>query len=160
MHVTVVFVSPPVTSIISLLFFAGIPDPVIGPASAAIAIDGGSSSDDVSSDPDDPVSRGARRAAIRAAEQSYALRPFPKCSTIADFFKPISCVEYLRQVDIAAQPDPLDLRSVVPASAADIVSAVEDDESGSSFSPSPKRRRYGYELDGFIVNSSESDASQ
>jgi hypothetical protein len=138
-----------------------IPPPVDIAGNGGVAIDGSCSD---SSDPDDPVSRAARRAAIRAAEQSAANRP-KKSSTIADYFPAISHVAYWQAVDIAAQPDPLDLRSVVPVSASDIVTIEDNDEyssdsssSGVAVSPeNAQKRKYGYAIDGFVVNSSDSD---
>ena len=64
-------------------------------------------------------------------------------------------------MDLAAQSDPLDLRTVVALAAADIVTS-EDDVAyvTSSSSDSPKRRRNGYVIDGFVVESADSDESQ
>lgn len=117
-------------------------------------------SDSDSSDPDDPVSREARRAAIRAAQQNAAHR-----TTITDYFKALSSVAYWQAVDIAAHPDPLDLRSVLPVSACDIVTIEGSDKyssdsssSGDAVSPgNAQKRKYGYAIDGFVVNSSDSD---
>jgi hypothetical protein len=134
-----------------------IPPPVDIAGNDGCAIDGSCSD---SSDPDDPVSRGARRAAIRAAQQSAAHR-----TTISDYFKAVSSVAYWQAVDIAAQPDPLDLRSVVPVSVSDIVTIEDNDKyssdsSSSGVAASPgnaQKRKYGYAIDGFVVNSSDSD---
>jgi hypothetical protein len=117
-------------------------------------------SDSDSSDPDDPVSREARRAAIRAAQQNAAHR-----TTITDYFKAISSVAYWQAVDIAARPDPLDLRSVLPVSAFDVVTIEDNNEyssesssSGDAVSPgNAQKRKYGYAIDGFVINSSDSD---
>jgi hypothetical protein len=138
---------------------------MIAPSTDVIVIVGSCSSDssnDESSDPDDPISRAARRAAVRAAQMSVAHRP-SHSSTIADYFRPMSSAAYLRQVAIAAQPDCLDLRSVVAVPAAVFVASEGDDDevvSSVTSSNSPgRKRRYGYVIDGFVVDS-ESDGSQ
>ena len=115
-----------------------------------------SSSDSDSSDPDDPVSRAARRAAVRLATMTTAQRSSQHPSTIADFFRPISSAEYMSQVAAATQVDIMDLRSVVPAPAADIVSAADDVE--HDLVSLPKRRRHGYDIDDFVVDTSESES--
>jgi hypothetical protein len=55
----------------------------------------------------------------------------------------------------------MDLRSVVPVSAADDVTAADDDEYdlvavSSPLPCPPHRRRHGYEIDDFVVETSES----
>jgi hypothetical protein len=68
-------------------------------------------------------------------------------------------------VDIAAQPDPLDLRSVLPVSASEVVTIEDNNEyssdsssSGDAVSPgNAQKRKYGYAIDGFVINSSDSD---
>jgi hypothetical protein len=112
-----------------------------------------SSSNSGSSDPDDPVSRAARRAAVRLAATSTAQR---QPSAITDFFRPISSSEYSSQVAAATQVDIMDLRSVVPAPAADIVTAA-DDGAYDLVSP-PKRLRHGYVIDDFVVDTSASES--
>jgi hypothetical protein len=141
--------------------FAGSPNSMIPPNPDEVVIVGSCSSNEDSSDPDDPISRGARRAAVCAAQLSIEHRPLQQSSTIADFFRPISSAAYWRQLDIAAQPDIMDLRSVVAVPAADIVTEGDNDEYDSDSSKnSPKRRRHGYEIDDFVVDSSQSDGSQ
>ncbi len=49
----------------------------------------------------------------------------------------------------------MDLRNVKPLPAADEVTSASDDPEVTV--ASPKRRRHGYEIDDFVVDSSESD---
>jgi len=122
------------------------------------------SSDSGSSDPDDPVSRAARRAAVRAARRAAvrvgtkitAQRSSQHPRTIADFFRPISSAEYRNQVAAETQVDIMDLRSVVPLPATDIVDAADDVE--YDLVSLPKRQRHGYEIDDFVVATSESES--
>ena len=74
-------------------------------------------------------------------------------SCMSQYFKPISCAEYMSQVATAAQTDIMDLRNVKPLPAADEVSSSDDEVEDSV--ASPKRRRHGYEIDDFVVDSSE-----
>jgi hypothetical protein len=78
---------------------------------------------------------------------------------MSQYFKPISCAEYTSQVATAAQTDIMDLRNVKPLPAADEVSSADDvnDEVEDTVA-SPKRRRHGYEIDDFVVDSSESES--
>jgi hypothetical protein len=68
----------------------------------------------------------------------------------------MSCAEYRSQVATAAQTDIMDLRNVKPIPAADEVSSASDDPEVTV--ASPKRRRHGYEIDDFVVDSSESES--
>jgi len=77
-------------------------------------------------------------------------------SCMSQYFKPISCAEYMSQVAIAAQTDIMDLRNVKPLPAADEVSSEYDEVEDTV--ASPKRRRHGYEIDDFVVDSSESES--
>ena len=62
----------------------------------------------------------------------------------------------MSQVATAAQTDIMDLRNVKPLPAADEVSSSDDEVEDSV--ASPKRRRHGYEIDDFVVDSSESES--
>jgi hypothetical protein len=62
----------------------------------------------------------------------------------------------MSQVAIAAQTDIMDLRNVKPLPAADEVSSEYDEVEDTV--ASPKRRRHGYEIDDFVVDSSESES--
>jgi hypothetical protein len=90
---------------------------------------------------------------MSAAKMSAATHP----STIAGYFKPISAAEYRSQVAAATQVDIMDLRSVVPVSAADVVAAA-DVIYDLVAAATPKRRSYGYEIDDFVVDSSASES--
>ena len=59
----------------------------------------------------------------------------------------------MSQVATAAQTDIMDLRNVKPIPAADEVASASDDPEVTV--ASPKRRRHGYEIDDFVVDSSE-----
>jgi hypothetical protein len=104
----------------------------------------------------------APAVAVHAAATKFvAHRPLHVSCTFSNYFKPISYAAYWDQVDLAAQSDPLDLRTVVALPAADIVTSSDDAAYVSaSSSISPKRRRNGYEIDGFVVDSADSDESQ
>ena len=112
----------------------------------------GSSSD--SSDPDDPVSRAARSAAV----QIGMLHSSQHQCCMQHYFKPISCAEYRSQIATAAETDIMDLRNVKALPAADEVSS--SDNCDEDLVASPKRRRHGYELNDFVVGSSESESDQ
>ena len=58
----------------------------------------------------------------------------------------------------AAQTDIMDLRNVKPLPAADEVSSSDNYDEDTV--ASPKRRRHGYELNDFVVGSSESESDQ
>ena len=62
----------------------------------------------------------------------------------------------MSQVAAAAQVDIMDLRSVVPVPAADIVTTA-DDVVYDLVAP-PQRCRHGYAIDDFVVNTSESES--
>jgi hypothetical protein len=112
----------------------------------------GSSSD--SSDPDDPVSRAARSAAV----QIGMLHSSQHQCCMQHYFKPISCAEYRSQIATAAETDIMDLRNVKALPAADEVSS--SDNCDEDLVASPKRRRHGYELNDFVVGSSESESDR
>jgi hypothetical protein len=112
----------------------------------------GSSSD--SSDPDDPVSRAARSAAV----QIGMLHSSQIQCCMQHYFKPISCAEYRSQIATAAETDIMDLRNVKALPAADEVSS--SDNCDEDLVASPKRRRHGYELNDFVVGSSESESDR
>lgn len=63
---------------------------------------------------------------------------------------------YRCQVAAATQVDIMDLRSVVPVPAADIVPAADDGE--YDLVSVPKRVRHGYVIDDFVVDTSASDS--
>ena len=75
---------------------------------------------------------------------------------MSHYYRPISCAEYRSQVATAAQTDIMDLRNVKPLPAADEVASASDDQEVTV--ASPKRRRHGYEIDDFVVDSSESES--
>lgn len=77
-------------------------------------------------------------------------------SCMSQYFQPISCAEYMSQVATAAETDIMDLRNVKPLPAADEVSSADDEVEDTV--ASPKRRRHGYEIDDFVVDSSESES--
>lgn len=77
-------------------------------------------------------------------------------SSMSQYFQPISCAEYMSQVASAAQTDIMDLRHVKPLPAADEVTSADDAVEDTV--ASPKRRRHGYEIDDFVVDSSESES--
>jgi hypothetical protein len=62
----------------------------------------------------------------------------------------------MSQVATAAETDIMDLRNVKPLPAADEVSSADDEVEDTV--ASPKRRRHGYEIDDFVVDSSESES--
>ena len=75
---------------------------------------------------------------------------------MSHYYRQISCAEYRSQVATAAQSDIMDLRNVRPLPAADEVTSASDDPEVTV--ASPKRRRHGYEIDDFVVDSSESES--
>ena len=132
-------------------------------AAGVIVIEDSSSSDDGSSDsdsssdssdPDDPVSRAARSAAV----QIGMLHSSQHQCCMQHYFKPISCAEYRSQIATAAETDIMDLRNVKALPAADEVSS--SDNCDEDLVASPKRRRHGYELNDFVVGSSESESDR
>jgi hypothetical protein len=129
------------------------------------------SSDSGSSDSADPVSRKARKFVRRKIARSTAggaIVSGPPKKNIRDFFPVVSAQEYLQDLDDRLAVDILDLRNVgvVPASAllrlpvarGDAAVACFDVESESPSSSSesesePIKRKNGYALDGFVVDS-------
>lgn len=124
------------------------------------------SSDSGSSDEDDPVSRKARKLAVRIAQHRQA--PF-SAKTLKDYFGPISCEEYICNLDNLTQTCIMDLRFVVPVTNAHnldpaIGGSLSASTSGSSSSSeggssSPKKLKNGYVIDDFIVDTDDGSCS-
>ena len=113
-----------------------------------------------SSDPDEPISRKARKLAIQRAIRTQPTQPK---RTIGDFYLPLSTAAYRSNVEAQTKPDIMDLRSVVAIEASEhlgddhIAAKSETDDSSSSCS-SPAVRKNGYVIDDFVVASSECDS--
>jgi hypothetical protein len=119
------------------------------------------SSDSGSSDTDEPISRKARKLAIRMATKTQTTQPK---SNIRGYFDTISSAEHRNNVNAQMAPDIMNLWSVVPSGTSrdlgNISSEAEnstDASSSSCSSSSPVERRNGYILDNFVVASSDSD---
>ena len=113
-----------------------------------------------SSDPDEPCSRKARKLAMKFLQRQ---QPCQKAQNLQDFYRPISNATYMSTVDAQLQRDDMDLRNVVAATAAKNLLDVGDnspiDSSDSDISgSSPERRRNGYVIDDFVVDSSDSES--
>jgi hypothetical protein len=155
----------------------GTPESIIAETAAVIVIEDSCSSDPIHTATIPPLTPahptadvmvivGSPCAAVAAGNKArsgsrlFITPPSHHPRTIADFFQPISSAEYRSAVAAAAQLDVMDLRCVVPVSAADDVTAADDDETLSSSLPCPPHRsRHGYEIDDFVVATSESDTS-
>jgi hypothetical protein len=137
-------------------------DPVHDDGCSAIDV----SSDSGSSDEDDPVSRKARKLAVCNAQHRQAQF---SAKTLKDYFGPISCDEYICNLDHLTKTCIMDLRFVVPVTNAhNLESAIggslsastsgssSSSESGSS---SPQKLKNGYVIDDFIVDTDDGSCS-
>lgn len=112
------------------------------------------SSDSGSNDPNDPISRKARKLAVRSACNRQA--------GIQSFFQSVSNSHHISLMDAQMQTDIMDLRSVKTLTAPNMLITDHDEpeqrsDDSESSSSSPKQRKNGYVVDGFVVNSSESE---
>jgi hypothetical protein len=117
------------------------------------------SSDSGSSDSDEPISRKARKLAIKMAENKKTSKP---AINISDYFVTISSAVHRRNVNDQMAPDIMNLWSVVPVEPSrdldnDSSEAQSTTDASSSSCSTPAERRNGYILDDFVVASSDSD---
>ena len=118
------------------------------------------SSESGSSDPDEPCSRKARKLAMKILQRRQLCQ---KAQNLQDFYRPISNATYMRTVDAQLVRDDMDLRNVVAATASkdllDIGNISPSDSSDSEISGSlTDKRRNGYVIDDFVVDSSEPES--
>ena len=117
------------------------------------------SSDSGSSDSDEPISRKARKLAIKMAKNNQASQPK---SNIRDFFVPISSAVHRNNVNAQMAPDTMNLWSVVPIEPSRDLDDIDSEakstsDASSSCCCTSVERRNGYILDDFVVASSDSD---
>ena len=115
------------------------------------------SSDSGSSDSDEPISRKARKLAIKMAKKTS-----PTAINISDYFVTISSAVHRRNMNDQMAPDIMNLWSVVPVEPSrdldnDSSEAQSTTDASSSSCSTPAERRNGYILDDFVVASSDSD---
>jgi hypothetical protein len=117
------------------------------------------SSDSGSSDSDEPISRKARKLAIKMAKNNQTSQPK---INIRDYFVTISSAVHMHNVNEQMAPDIMNLWSVVPIEPSrdldnDSSEVQSTTDASSSSRSTPAERRNGYILDDFVVASSDSD---
>jgi hypothetical protein len=117
------------------------------------------SSDSGSSDADEPISRKARKLAIKMAKNNQTSQPK---SNLRDFFVHISSAEHRNNVNAQMAPDVMNLWSVVPIEPSRDLGNINSEtqsstDTSSSSCSTPVARKNGYILDDFVVASSDSD---
>ena len=119
------------------------------------------SSDSGSSDSNEPISRKARKLAVKMAAKKQTSQP--KCN-IRDYYNLISSAVHRNNVNAQMTPDVMNLWSVVAIGTSRDLDDTNNDaqsssdaSSSSSSSSTPVERKNGYVLDDFVVASSDSD---
>jgi hypothetical protein len=117
------------------------------------------SSDSGSSDSNEPISRKARKLAVKMAAKKQTSQP--KCN-IRDYYFPISSAVHRNNVNAQMTPDVMNLWSVVAiGTSRDLdnndAQSTTDASSSSSCGSTPVECKNGYVLDDFVVASSDSD---
>jgi hypothetical protein len=115
------------------------------------------SSESGSSDPDEPCSRKARKLALKFLQRRQICQ---KPQNLQDFYRPVTKATYVSTVDALLQRDVMDLRNVIAAAVPkDLLGSGDNSTSDSSdsqiSSSTPEKRRNGYVIDDFVVDSSE-----